>query len=167
MFTEIKEHEENFFESDSFAKFLNVEGLIVHCISGDFNLGGGFARQLDLATNVREKLKREFPNGAKAGDVILIDGIFNLVTKDTVYQKPTYDSLLETLKKLRIYLDSVENHTTTDLSTSTSLRFVNVWMPRIGCGIDGLSWPVVKELINSALEPQIPFSKFTFHVYHI
>ncbi len=163
MFTEIKEHNEDFFQSDNFVdSCMSKNGFVVHCISGDFNLGGGFARQINDNYDMRKKLREKFPDGAKAGDVILIDGVFNLVTKDAVYLKPTYDSLLETLKKLRIYLNSLE-----DKEWSVCERNVKICMPRIGCGIDGLSWPVVKELINSALEPQVPFSKFVFHIYHI
>jgi hypothetical protein len=60
--------------------------------------------------------------------------IYNLVTKELHYEKPTMDSLREALERMRD--DMVLNGI--DLVT----------MPRLGCGLDGLEWEAVKQLLH-------------------
>ena len=55
------------------------------------------------------------------------------VTKEKYYHKPTYNSLQSSLTAMR---DHCVSHGVTSIS-----------MPRIGCGLDGLQWPKVKNII--------------------
>ncbi|RHS68271.1 hypothetical protein DW954_02745 [Clostridium sp. AM45-5] len=116
---------------------------LAHCISGDYSLGAGIAAQFVDVYNMRYKLHRNYPipdgeKFANVGEALLIDNVFNLVTKDRVYHKPTYDTLIETLEDMK---EQCEN-----------LDINKIAMPRIGCGLDGLSWDTVEEIIMEVFE---------------
>ena len=68
---------------------------LAHCISGDYALGAGIAKKFDEVYNMRFKLHKNYaiPNGEKfanVGSALLIDNVFNLVTKARVFHKPTF-----------------------------------------------------------------------------
>lgn len=116
---------------------------LAHCISGDYSLGAGIAAQFVDVYNMRYKLHRNYPipdgeKFANVGEALLIDNVFNLVTKDRVYHKPTYDTLIKTLEDMK---EQCEN-----------LDINKIAMPRIGCGLDGLSWDTVEEIIMEVFE---------------
>ena len=69
---------------------------------------------------------------------ILIDNVFNLVTKRKCYHKPTYASLRESLEDM--------------IETIETLEIEKIAMPMIGCGLDKLDWDVVKEIIEDVFE---------------
>ena len=73
---------------------------LAHCIAGDFGMGAGIATQFNDKFNMRSRLINSF---GEAGDLkcIKIDNVFNLITKDYSYRRPTYDSLLESLVEMR------------------------------------------------------------------
>ena len=75
---------------------------LAHCISADYRLGAGIARQFNINYDMRRKLFRRFPHHedpfsgnqkSYVGKALLIDNIFNLVTKSRYFEKPTYDTL--------------------------------------------------------------------------
>lgn len=74
------------------------------------------------------------------GDVAYLqqDGrfIYYLITKDYSHKKPTYNSLTSAIIKLR---DFIVKHSIKKLA-----------IPRIGCGLDKLYWPKVKNIIKCA-----------------
>ena len=116
---------------------------LAHCISGDFALGAGIAKQFDEIYNMRFKLFRDYPiaSGEKYGHIgkaLLVDNVFNLVTKPRCYHKPDYDTLLDTIIDMR---DQCEARNITKLA-----------MPKIGCGLDRLDWSRVKEVIKEVFE---------------
>ena len=116
---------------------------LAHCISGDYSLGAGIAAQFVDVYNMRYKLHRNYPipdgeKFANVGEALLIDNVFNLVIKDRVYHKPTYDTLIETLEDMK---EQCEN-----------LDINKIAMPRIGCGLDGLSWDTVEKIIKEVFE---------------
>ena len=116
---------------------------LAHCISGDYSLGAGIAAQFVDVYNMRYKLHRNYPipdgeKFANVGEALLIDNVFNLVTKDRVYHKPTYDTLIETLEDMK---EQCEN-----------LDINKIAMPRIGCGLDDLSWDTVEEIIKEVFK---------------
>lgn len=116
---------------------------LAHCISGDYSLGAGIAAQFVDVYNMRYKLHRNYPipdgeKFANVGEALLVDNVFNLVTKDRVYHKPTYDTLIKTLEDMK---EQCEN-----------LDIDKIAMPRIGCGLDGLSWDTVEEIIKEVFE---------------
>lgn len=116
---------------------------LAHCISGDYTLGAGIAKQFVDVYNMRFKLHKNYPipDGEKFANVeraLLIDNVFNLVTKARVYHKPTYDSLVETLVDMR--------------NQCEELDITKLAMPKIGCGLDGMEWWIVEEIIEDVFE---------------
>lgn len=112
---------------------------LAHCISADFALGAGIAKAFDSVYNMRFKLFRQHPDYEyQCGDAILIDNTFNLVTKQKYWHKPTYDSLREALEMMKEQLDF--------------LGVTKLAMPRVGCGLDRLSWPQVYDIICEVFE---------------
>lgn len=116
---------------------------LAHCISGDYSLGAGIAAQFVDVYNMRYKLHRNYPipdgeKFANVGEALLVDNVFNLVTKDRVYHKPTYDTLIETLEDMKAQCENLDIN--------------KIAMPRIGCGLDGLSWDMVEEIIKEVFE---------------
>lgn len=107
---------------------------LAHCISSDFALGAGIAKTFDSVYNMREKLFNAYP-GYKynGGDCVLIGNVFNLVTKDKYWHKPTYNSLRKALEMMREYM---EFHNVTKLA-----------MPKIAAGLDRLDFDKVYDII--------------------
>ena len=107
---------------------------LCHCISADFALGAGIAKTFDEVYNMRFKLFREYDNYKyEGGDALLIENVFNLVTKARYFHKPTYDSLREALETMKGMMDM--------------LAITKLAMPMIGCGLDKLSWDKVYDII--------------------
>ena len=103
------------------------EYYLAHCISGDFALRSGV-----------DKLFQKYPLEKRkkygyVGKALLVDNVFNLVTKARGYQKPTYDSLKETLVDMR--------------KQCKKIKITKLAIPRIGSGHDKLDWESVKDVI--------------------
>lgn len=116
---------------------------LAHCISGDYALGAGIATQFVEVYNMRYKLHSQYPipNGEKfanVGKALLVDNVFNLVTKARCFHKPTYDSLYETLVDMK---DQCEEWDITKIA-----------IPYIGCGLDRLEWNKVRDIIEDVFE---------------
>lgn len=116
---------------------------LVHCISGDYALGAGIAKKFNEVYDMRFKLHRNFPipDGEKytnVGKALLIDNVFNLVTKPRCYHKPTYATLFDTLYDMREQCED--------------LGVKKLSMPLIGCGLDKLEWSEVKETIKEVFD---------------
>lgn len=112
---------------------------LAHCISADFALGAGIAKVFDSVYNMRFKLFRNYDNYEyTSGDALLVDNVFNLVTKRKCWHKPTYESVREALEMMKEQLDFVG---------ATKLA-----MPRIASGLDRLEWSKVYEIICEVFE---------------
>jgi O-acetyl-ADP-ribose deacetylase (regulator of RNase III) len=110
-----------------------------HCISGDFALGAGIAVQFNELYNMREKLKKGYPNFyLDECGALLIDNVFNLVTKKKGYYKPTYEDFRTALEDMAFLVDDLE--------------IEKIAMPKIGCGLDRLDWETVKEIIEDVFK---------------
>lgn len=112
---------------------------LAHCISADFTLGAGIAKTFDDVYNMKFKLYRNYPDYEyNGGDALPIDNVFNLVTKQKYWHKPTYNSLREALFMMR---DQIEFLGATKLA-----------MPWIGCGLDRLERDQVYDIICAVFE---------------
>lgn len=116
---------------------------LAHCISGDYALGAGIAKQFDDVYNMKNKLHHQFPipigeKFAHLGEALLIDNVFNLVTKRKCYQKPTYSDLYVALEDMYYQIEEKE--------------ITKLAIPLIGCGLDKLQWEKVKEDIEEIFE---------------
>lgn len=120
---------------------------LAHCISADFALGAGIAKEFDKRFNARQKLFNVSPASwiprwdetkerFRGSSIILFSDytFFNLVTKRDYWDKPT----LTTIKNALIWMkEQCEDYYITKLA-----------MPRIGCGLDKCDWSNVKPLIE-------------------
>ena len=116
---------------------------LAHCISGDYALGAGIAKQFVENYNMRFKLHKNYPipdgeKFANVGQALLVDNVFNLVTKARVFHKPTYESLYDTLLDMRIQCENL------DIS--------RLAVPLLGCGLDRLNWEQVKDIIEDVFD---------------
>ena len=112
---------------------------LAHCISSDFALGAGIAKTFDSVYNMRFKLFRNYPDYKyNGGDALLVDNVYNLVTKPKYWHKPTYDSLREALEMMKEQMDFVG---------ATKLA-----MPKIAAGLDRLEWSKVYDIICEVFE---------------
>lgn len=117
---------------------------LAHCISADFALGAGIAKEFEKRFHIRQELFSMFPEGLGEymkkncilGQCIPTNNyrVFNLVTKNKYYDKPTYASLSAALRMMR--------------SSIKVLNINKIAIPTIGCGLDRLNWDDVRALIN-------------------
>ena len=113
---------------------------LAHCISADFALGAGIAKQIDETFNMKEMLnllwgKISAMNGTWEAPCCLPCGnVFNLVTKDRYFHKPTLDSLRTALEEMNDYV--------------VEMGVTKLAMPKIGCGLDRLNWDDVSAMIQ-------------------
>lgn len=116
---------------------------LAHCISGDYALGAGIAKQFNSVYDMRYKLHKNYPipTGERfthVGDALLVDNVFNLVTKARSFHKPTMEDLYDTL--LNMKEQCIQND------------IYKLAMPRIACGLDGMSWEDVSDVIREVFE---------------
>lgn len=111
---------------------------LAHCISSDCRMGAGIAVEFQNRFNLRDQLlsipaeQRIYPASHRVGRV------YNLMTKNRYFDKPTYTTLSVALEKLKHQLiwDDVKK----------------IAIPRIGCGLDGLNWACVRQIIERTFE---------------
>lgn len=107
---------------------------LAHCISADFALGAGIAKKFDEVYNMRYKLFRNYDYyDFIGGEALMVDNVFNLVTKSQCYDKPTYSALREALEDMRDQMNACD--------------ITKLAMPKIGCGLDRLQWDKVYDII--------------------
>ena len=109
---------------------------IAHCISADYNMGAGIAKHIQRKHNIRGVLKREGDNTFP--DCIITKKIINLVTKKKYYHKPKYRHVEQSLIMMR---DKLKEH---------NIKYVV--MPKIGSGLDRLSWARVENIIKKVFK---------------
>ena len=102
-----------------------------HCISSDFKMSAGIARSF------KRRFSYNFPESTNSPLFVQqIENrfIYHLVTKKRFFQKPTYDSLRQSLEAMT---NHANKHKVTQLS-----------MPKAGCGLDQLEWHKFERLIT-------------------
>ncbi len=109
----------------------DAKSYMAHCISRDCKLGAGIAVDFDKKYNLRRRLKLH-PE-ISSSKCILIDRVFNLITKDLYFEKPTYESMNLSAAELREQI------------ISNNINLIS--MPRIGSGLDRLNWNLVRVIL--------------------
>lgn len=117
------------------------EYVLGHCISYDCEMGKGIARQFrDRYPNMQGELKRilktnklEYPVTILYTDDVTGDKIFNLITKEKFFNKPTKSTIRECIRQMAKICKENE--------------VKKLALPLIGCGLDRLEWNFVKTLI--------------------
>ena len=115
---------------------------LVHCISADFAMGAGIAKEF-AGRGVKTELQRDFQGYIEVGDCLVstVTGWnyeFSLVTKEKYWQKPTYETMRMALEDAKHLCENAINNGYT----------MKLAMPRIGCGLDKLEWSKVKTIIE-------------------
>lgn len=115
---------------------------LVHCISADFALGAGIAKEFNKRFDMKRKLQSKYPDyfdtfvrHRLGGGCIFEDSVLNLVTKERYFEKPS-------IITMRIALQNMKEICLTNGITKLA-------MPKIGCGLDRLQWSKVKQNIES------------------
>lgn len=120
---------------------------LAHCISADFGMSGGIVLEFNKRWDMKNYLHSHYGNvmskfrtsGGMCIPVKVKDHnketfVFNLVTKEIVFWKPSYDSIREALEGMKNYM--------------MTYNLNKVAMPLIGCGIDGKQWDRVSRIIK-------------------
>lgn len=115
---------------------------LAHCISSDFALGAGIAKEFDRRFGMRSRLMMEYPQYQMSLPflprclAVTCDGVtvFNLTTKLLYWHKPTYQALTAALVCMR--------------HSAHSRHITKIAMPKIGCGLDKLEWEKVSSIIK-------------------
>lgn len=107
-----------------------------HCVSQDLKMSKGIAREF----RSRFGRYKELQNcEAKVGEIAVIrvgeNYVYNLVTKLRFFNKPSYKTIRESLIAMREHALANNVHA--------------ISMPKIGCGLDGLKWQIVKCIISN------------------
>lgn len=119
----------------------------VHCISEDCVMGKGIAKTFrtlypDMPKKVKSYMKlqnKHYPCSIAYEDS---EGrfVFNLVTKENYWDKPTYRTLRMSLIELKKHLKI--------------LGVNKLAMPKIGCGLDKLKWDKVLVMIKEIFDEE-------------
>ena len=114
---------------------------LAHCISADFGMGKGIAIEFNKRFDMKRKLQSKYPDYINewhhrkwSFNCILEDRVFNLITKERYFHKPTYDSLYGALNLMKFI--------------SIQKSITKIAMPIVGCGLDKLQWDKVSEIIK-------------------
>lgn len=115
---------------------------LVQCISADFGMGAGIALQFNEELNMKHIMLKNHPGYLKywqenklTHDCIYEEGVYNLITKERCFHKPTIKSMRGALMDMKsIVLKDGRNG--------------KIGMPRIGCGLDNMNWEEVKCLVQ-------------------
>lgn len=129
-----KEQKKDLFSVDS-------DYYLAHCISADFGMGKGIVVEFNKRFDMKNKLKQLYPNYLQTwtnGDCLKEGKVFNLITKERYYDKPTLMTLKNALIKLK--------------ETCLEKNITKIAMPKIGCGLDQLNWNDVKRLLFETFE---------------
>ena len=109
-----------------------------HCVSSDLAMSAGIATQFVRLYPQLEELRPNYRN-LKAGSLIAYfssqngNWIYNLVTKNKHYDKPTYYNLRKSLCRMKSHM------------VTYGIQEIN--LPQIGCGLDKLEWARVFSII--------------------
>ena len=115
---------------------------LAHCISADFGMGQGIVVEFNKRFDMKRKLQTKYPGYLNqytykrtGGDCLLEGRVFNLITKERYYHKPTIITMRLALEKMK------------QICLENNIK--NIAMPVIGCGLDRLNWNEVSEQIKS------------------
>lgn len=116
---------------------------LAHCISADFGMGKGIVIEFNKRFDMKNKLVSKYhdflrywddPMNECKGICILEGRVFNLITKRNYWQKPTYDTLINSLLHMKV------------LVINNNVK--KIAMPVISCGLDKLQWSKVSAIIK-------------------
>ena len=111
---------------------VSSEYYIAHCIAEDLKMSAGIAVDIQKKFHVRGQILKG-THDHRFPACILTGRVFNLITKKKSTGKPNYESMRAALMRMR--------------SLCVDHAIEKVAMPKIGCGLDRLSWPAVRGML--------------------
>lgn len=133
-------------KQDLFKEKKQKNDVLVHCVSEDFEMGAGIAKEFKKRFPFfeiqKELIINQYSINKNGIFIVKIDNFFivNLVTKEKYWQKPTYKTLEFSLLNLKKEFKAKK------------IPVNRLLMPKIGCGLDRLNWIKVKELLTKIFE---------------
>lgn len=128
-------------EKGNLFELSNKTYMFAHCISLDCEMGAGIAKEFDKKySGMKSYCKRVVSENHLDYPCIIpyykseSKKVLNLVTKNKYWNKPTYESITKTIEEMAY------------LCRTSNIKYLAI--PKIGCGLDKLSWPKVKEIIE-------------------
>lgn len=138
---------------------LSDDYMLAHCVSADYVLGAGIARQFRRRFDMARKLKITGTCGSwdDSGRCVIINmtrggkmtipqmgelRVANLVTKRYCVNKPTLKAIRESLEDLREQLQTVPEYK----------NIKRIGMPKIACGLDRQKWSDVSAIIQEVFD---------------
>lgn len=117
---------------------INIMGVpqgyyLAQGISRDLNFKVGLPAVFEKQYKMAAKLKHNYTD-IELGKALLVDNVFNLVAKDSSYDFPDRDMLMDAIINMR---DQMETNMITKLA-----------IPKICCGRNGLDWDDVKSMFE-------------------
>lgn len=119
---------------------LDYKYSLAHCISEECAMGAGIAVAFDKEfRGMKNYCKRavEVNNLHFPCVIPFINNertIFNMITKKVYYSKPTYITITKCIEEMA------------DMCEKFDIKYLGI--PKIGCGLDRLSWSKVREIIK-------------------
>ena len=130
--------------------FSSAADGLAHCVSADFRMGRGIARLFRDRFGGEAELRA---GGTAVGGVAVRKArgktVFYLVTKKVYSDKPSKEDFRQSLVALR--------------KAAEDVGLASLALPRIGCGLDKLSWPWVQ----AQLEDVFASSAMSVTVYSL
>ena len=122
---------------------------IAHCISADFKLGAGRAKQIKEKFPIYFPTKKEYKQQVLHAQYFGHDKfVFHLIVKSRYFHKPTYRSLRKTLLALRDQMNFY--------------RIDKLGIPHLSCGLDKLNWTEVQKIIHKTFrDSKLELTVFT------
>lgn len=113
--------------------------IFAHCVSSDGEMDAGVAKQFveKFGNEIRLSVK-DFGVGEAAPYNSSKGKVYNLITKENYWEKPTYKNIKRSLKSLKTKM--VENGEK------------KIYMPRIASGLDGKDWNKIWNKIRKVFE---------------
>jgi len=125
--------------------FSNKTDSLAHCVSADQKMGAGiaveFKKRWSMEISNSFMAEFTFTGKIKVGSCVFTNlglgfgkGIFNLVTKERYFNKPTLKTIKNSIKDM--------------FKIARTRNIYTIAMPKIGCGLDKLKWKDVSEIIE-------------------
>ena len=116
------------------------KGCLAHCVSADFHMGVRVAKQ--VKTRYPTTYPKDIDHKKQPVFAQWIEGerryVYHLVTKPRYFEISTYESIKTSLQQMRTHAEW------------SGVKRIS--LPRIGCGLDQLSWSEIRSLIKDVFK---------------
>lgn len=123
----------NFYEEERDLFEVDEAWHLAHCVASDLRMGAGIAVPMNAKFGLRKALM-ESGKSLVHPTCVLAGRVFNLITKQRSWDKPTFGDLEQALRVMR--------------EIAVREMVAGIAMPRIGCGLDRLEWREVSDEIK-------------------